>query len=60
MQSDLVCGKQFLGQISDYRPTFGTGLGWFTSIFGYFYNNIWVKYFLFRDVVLQMRLKYPY
>ena len=43
-----------------YRPTFGTGLGWFTSIFGYFYNNIWVKYFLFRDVVLQMRLKYPY
>ena len=28
--------------------------------FGYFYNNIWVKYFLFRDVMLQMRLKYPY
>ena len=25
-----------------------------------FYNNIWVKYFLFRDVVLQMRLTYPY
>ena len=25
-----------------------------------FYNNIWVKYFLFRNVMLQMRLKYPY
>ena len=25
--------------------------GWFTSILGYFYNNIWVKYFLFRDVI---------
>ena len=37
MQSDLVCGKQFFGaKFQTYRPTFGTGLGWFTSIFGYF------------------------
>ena len=27
------------------RPTFGTGWGWFTSIFVYFYNNIWVNNF---------------
>ena len=50
----------FWAKFQTYRPTFGTGLGWFTSILGYFYNNIWVKYFLFRDVMLQMRLKYPY
>ena len=35
----------FWAKFQTYRPTFGTGLGWFTSIFGYFYNNIWVKYF---------------
>ena len=49
----------FWAKFQCYRAIFGTGFGWFTSILDQFNSNIWVKYFLFRHVMLQMRLKYP-